>query len=274
MLDQSRAMTEKNKLRMDQPFKILIDIWGVITSWDFAHDLRCYLALNIADFLERNWNNRRLKDFVQLLRDGTTEERKTWLDMPEIAEHNPRENNLREVIQSVIDNIDYRKRCKIKNLKSNIGELEQSVWSEGYRTKRLLVHVFPDVRPAFERWTAEELSIKIYSFASGSSDHQKLFLSSTIAGDLRNYVISGINSFHRYKYDPKRYKQIFSTLLERHPKNILYLTDEPKKANAAISAGLRAVVVLRYGNSDFTDEDLRGLSAIDSLDELDFIAAN
>ena len=262
---------DPNPMRLPQPFKILIDIWGVITSWDFRHDLNNYLVQNITDFLERNWNNDRLKDFISRLRDRTAEDRQTEPEMPAIKEQ--RDNNKSEVIQSVVDNIDWRKEHKIVSFKQEIGEFQQSMWSDGYRTKKLSVHVYGDVQPAFVKWTGDELGIKIYTFASGSSDSQKLFLSSTIAGDLKKYVICGFNSFHRYKDDPKRFKQIFVTLLERDPQNILYLTDEPKKAKAAIKAGLRSIVVKRPGSVEHSEKSLKDLQVINSLDQLDFIVA-
>ena len=260
------------KLQMDQPFKVLIDIYGVITSWDFVNVLDLYLEDNMIEFLDRHWDRNQITDFVNRLRDRTVVDRQSKPELPPIVDFDGQ--NKYDVIQSVIDNIHWREKHKLRTFSKDILEFYHSIWTEGYNTKKLIVHVFDDVEPAFEKWTSEDLGIKIYTFASGPTRNQRLFLSSTVVGDLNKYVTNGIRSFNNYKYDSNKFKQIVSALLERHPKNILYLTDSPKKARAAIGAGFRAIVVLRPANKNYSSEELKDLQMISSLDDLDFIIAS
>jgi enolase-phosphatase E1 len=234
---------------MSQAFKILTDIWGVITSWDFRHDLQKYAINNLDKYLTQNWEQDFVQDFVKQLREQTLKDKN--------------EN------KSIVDNIEWRRVQKFESFDSQLDEFNNDIWAEGYRTKALKTHAFDDVMSVFHNWK-RELFIKIYTFASGSPDFQKLFLSASIRGDISQYIIKGIDSRHKYKYDPKKFKAVLSSVVESIPKNMLYLTDNPKKAKAAIESGMRAVVVLRSANKQYTNEELNGLNKVSSLQEIVF----
>ncbi|XP_054166687.1 enolase-phosphatase E1-like [Oppia nitens] len=255
-------------VKMKQPYKVLIDIWGVITSWTFRTDLKTYIKENLKNFLSQHWTQQLISDFVHRLRDMNAKDREIHSDLPQIEEST--DDNKDTVIESVVKNIEWRKKHKLNTFDNDIQELYQTIWLDGYRNKRLKVHTFVDVMPSFQRWTDEELTIKIYTFASGPSQNQKLFLNHTTCGDVSWYVVGGINSYHKYKHDSNRFKQVFIALQES-PQNILYITDSPNKARAAIASGMRAIVVLRDGNKRYSDQELDGIQTVTSLQELDFI---
>jgi enolase-phosphatase E1 len=266
----TEQINAENKLVMSQAFKILTDIWGVITSWDFRHDLQKYAINNLDKYLTQNWEQEFVQDFVKQLREQTLEDQNenNSIDMPIIQNEVP-ENSKEMVIKSTVDNIEWRRVKKFKSFDSQLDEFNYDIWADGYRTKALKTHAFDDVMTVFHNWK-HELYIKIYTFASGSPDFQKLFLSASIRGDISQYIITGIDSRHKYKYDPKKYKALLSSVVESIPKNMLYLTDNPKKAKAAIESGMRAVVVLRPGNKQYTNEELNGLSIVSSLQDIVF----
>jgi enolase-phosphatase E1 len=87
---------------------------------------------------------------------------------------------------------------------------------------------------------------------------------------LSAFVANCLNSSGGYKYDPNKYKGVICALRETDPKNLLYLTDDPKKARAAIESGMKTIVVLRPGNHKYTEEDLKNLDKITSFADLEF----
>lgn len=139
-----------------------------------------------------------------------------------------------------------------------------------YANKKLRPHLFPDVIPNFKKWHLEPFYIKIYTFASGPIEIQKLFLSSSIEGDVTEWITSGFDAHHRYKYDSNKYRGVLSSLNEREAKNLFYLTDSPTKGKAARKTGMTVFIILREGNRKYKQEDLDTFTTIHSLDEFDF----
>ena len=131
-------------------------------------------------------------------------------------------------------------------------------------------HLFNDVLPNFRQWHSEPLFIKLYTFASGPPEIQKLFLSASTEGDVSDFVTYCFDTHHSFKYDCNRYKQVISGLSERDPKNLFYLTDSPRKGREARKAGLTVFIVRREGNSTYKQEDMDKFTVIDSLDQFDF----
>lgn len=66
---------------------------------------------------------------------------------------------------------------KIRYLTSNEKCIYLPLWSfTRYRNKSLRPPLFSDVLPCFRKWNSEPLFIKLFTFASGPSEIQKLFL--------------------------------------------------------------------------------------------------
>ena len=122
----------------------------------------------------------------------------------------------------------------------------------------------------FSKWTYQPFFIKIFTFATGSDEDQKLFLRSSIDGDVAEFVVTGFNSRRKYKWECNRFKQMVSILAERDSKNLFYFTDDPRKGEEAKKAGLTVFVVLREGNKYFSQEKLTNFTVINSFDQLDF----
>ena len=131
--------------------------------------------------------------------------------------------------------------------------------------------MFPDVMPNLRKWHAEPLYIKIYTFASGPIEIQKLFLSASIQGDVSEYVTSGFDTRHSYKYNSERFRQVVTgALSERDPRNLFYFTNSPRKAREARRAGLTPFIINRDGNKAYKQADLDQYTVIHSFDQFDF----
>lgn len=130
--------------------------------------------------------------------------------------------------------------------------------------------MFADVIPCFEKWVNEPFFIKLYTFASGPVEIQKLFLSATTQGDAAKYLTSGFDAHHTYKYNPNKYKGVLASLAEREAKNLFYFTDSPRKGNAALQSGMTVFIVLREGNKQYSEKKLKPFQVIKTFEELEF----
>lgn len=194
------------------------------------------------------------------LREQSLIDKSAGIDIPVIEKEEPNKE-VKLIIESVVANILWQIEKNHKSSEQQLNALYNQMWSEAYNSSHLKTHAFVDVKISFNHWRYRKF-IKIYSYASGPPEGQKQFLRSSVEGDLSAFVANCLNSSGGYKYDPNKYKGVISALRETDPKNLLYLTDDPKKARAAIESGMRAIVVLRPGNHKYTEEDLKDLDRI------------
>lgn len=97
--------------------------------------------------------------------------------------------------------------------------------------------MFDDVPKVFDHWRMH-LFIKLFTYASGSREGQKLFFKSSKFGDLTPFFNNYIDSSGGAKRDSQRYLTI-AVLLREKIDNILFFTDEPEDAQAALDAGMK-----------------------------------
>jgi enolase-phosphatase E1 len=139
--------------------------------------------------------------------------------------------------------------------------LQGLIWQEGYRSGELQGEVYPDVKPAFERWRTAGLDLYIYS--SGSVLAQKLLFGSSTAGDLttmlRGYFDTGVGP----KTSPDSYRLIADRIAER-PSRVLFVSDTVLELDAAQAAGLATAICVRDNARPATDRH----PAVRSFDEI------
>lgn len=147
------------------------------------------------------------------------------------------------------------------------------LWSKAYDQGHLKTHAYDEVEDAFQYWRFEEF-IKIYSYASGPVEGQRQFLRASIHGDLNRYIANGLNASGGYKFDPNKFRSVVAALRESRPSNLLYITDDPKKARSAIEAGLRSIVVnrARQVTGKYAPANTQGLTVIVKLVDIQFVA--
>lgn len=120
--------------------------------------------------------------------------------------------------------------------------IQGQLWAEGYADGTLHAHVYPDVAPAFARWTDAGLRVLIYS--SGSVQAQQLLFGATDAGDLRRHISGWFDTTTGPKRDVASYTAI-AEALDLPPCEVLFLSDTPEELDAAALAGMRTCQLIR-----------------------------
>ena len=74
-----------NSKKVIKPSNVLIDIYGVICSWDFVKTLRQFALENIAEYMRECWNDKAMKVIMARIREQVTIDRKVDDQLPDIA---------------------------------------------------------------------------------------------------------------------------------------------------------------------------------------------
>jgi enolase-phosphatase E1 len=102
--------------------------------------------------------------------------------------------------------------------------------------------VYPDVRPALERWHAAGKTIAIFS--SGSVQAQRDLFANTTAGDLSAFLSGYFDTTTGPKREAGSYRQIAAAL--RQPAAaVLFISDLSAELDAARAAGMRTALCMR-----------------------------
>lgn len=198
---------------------ILLDIEGTTTPIAFVHEvLFPYARARVHDYLEQ-------ADIVQLRAEYAAEPRS-----PDLPAWDPE-----AYVYWLMDRD--RKSTALKALQGRI-------WEAGYRGGELKGkgEVYPDVRPALERWHAAGKTIAIFS--SGSIQAQRNFFANTTAGDLSTFLSGYFDTTTGPKREAQSYRQIVATL-RQEPRDMLFISDVNAELDAAREAGMRTALCVR-----------------------------
>lgn len=127
--------------------------------------------------------------------------------------------------------------------------LQGYLWETGYASGQIKAPLFPDVAPFMTESQAKGKKIIIYS--SGSVPAQKLLFAHTDAepSDLTPLISDWFDTVNA---GPKTSVSSYKTILSKHPDvspaNWLFLSDNLKEVDAALTAGMRSLPVSRPGN--------------------------
>jgi len=122
--------------------------------------------------------------------------------------------------------------------------LQGLIWKSGFEQGVFRSPLYPDVKPALDRWKAQGLSLGVFS--SGSVAAQKLFFGHTEHGDLLPYFQFFFDLNVGSKKSPNSYSTIAATI-QLKPAQVLFLSDLGDEVTAALSAGFNALQVVRAG---------------------------
>lgn len=122
--------------------------------------------------------------------------------------------------------------------------LQELVRAQGYASGALVSHIYADVPPALERWKRAGKRIAIFS--SGSIAAQKLLFSHTEMGDLTPYFSAYFDLSTGPKMEASSYVKI-AKALDHASKDVRFYSDIVKEVEAALAAGMAAVLVERDG---------------------------
>lgn len=120
--------------------------------------------------------------------------------------------------------------------------LQGRIWEGGYGSGALRAHVYPDVRPAFERCRARGRTLAIFS--SGSVLAQRLLFAHTAEGDLTPLLEACFDTTTGPKREKESYRRI-AEVLQVPPSEVLFVSDVAEELDAARAAGMRTALCVR-----------------------------
>jgi enolase-phosphatase E1 len=120
--------------------------------------------------------------------------------------------------------------------------LQGRIWEGGYASGALRSHVYPDVRPAFERCRTRGRRLAIFS--SGSVLAQRLLFAHTSEGDLTPLLGAYFDTTMGPKRENESYRRI-AEALRVPPSEILFVSDVAEELDAARATGMRTALCLR-----------------------------
>ncbi|NUN14909.1 MAG: acireductone synthase [Myxococcales bacterium] len=238
---------------------LLLDIEGTVTSIQFVTEVLFPFARKFAaDFLEKHWGEMEVMEDIERFRRLAADDAECGLDdvIPIPDDSYPADQIREHVLRSVFRQMDQdRKSTALKSLQGKI-------WQQGYATGELKSVLFPDVVPAFTRWSRRGAKIAIYS--SGSVEAQKLLFKHTTDGDLTPYLSNCFDTMVGPKRAATSYVRI-AQILSVPASAVLFCTDVVAEAEAARDAGMAAVILNRPGNLPQPPHTFPILSTFDSV---------
>ncbi len=232
---------------------ILLDIEGTTTPVSFVFEVLFPFAREaVAGFLAAQGQEPEVQADLELLRQEYDGDRTFDLAALPVWEG--------DIPTAAVPYIHYLMDCDRKS--TGLKSLQGKLWDQGYGDGRLQSQVFPDVKPAFQRWTAAGKSL--YIFSSGSIQAQKLLFAHTPEGDLTTYLSGYFDTTSGPKRESASYHSIASAIAQPPPQ-ILFISDVVAELSAAQSAGLQTAFSYRPGNAS---ADPQGFRLIHSFDDL------
>ncbi|WNL41878.1 acireductone synthase [Halomonas sp. PAMB 3264] len=208
---------------------VIMDVEGTTTDIRFVHDVLFPYAHD------------QLPEYVQ-----------THSAQPEVAEQidavrrelaKP-EASLDEAIEALLYWIETDQ--KVTALKA----LQGMIWADGYQRGAFKGHLYDDVAPCLRQWKERGLSLYVYS--SGSVQAQKLLFGHSDAGDLTALFDGHFDTHIGHKREADAYRRIAEELALA-PASILFLSDVVEELDAAASAGMKTLQLVREGTQAGTE---------------------
>ncbi|XP_063994248.1 enolase-phosphatase E1 isoform X2 [Diachasmimorpha longicaudata] len=145
-------------------------------------------------------------------------------------------------------------------------QLQGHMWREAYKSGDVKGHIYNDVPKALESWAPTK---KIYIYSSGSIEAQKLLFANSSHGDLLPHITDHFDTEIGPKHSSSSYKSIISKLSVL-PTDVLFLTDTPTEAKAAVEAGLSSILIIRQGNAPLTVDEKSSYPTVHSFLDITF----
>ena len=224
---------ERSRLALNDIRAILLDIEGTTTPIAFVHQvLFPYARARIHDYLQQHADDPAVRADVALLH-------------AEYAAEAPRSHDLPAWSPEVYVYWLMDRDRKSTGLKA----LQGRIWEAGYRAGELKGRgeVYPDLRPALERWHGAGKTIAIFS--SGSVQAQRNLFANTTAGDLTSFLSGYFDTTTGPKCEADSYRQI-ATALGSPAETTLFVSDVAAELDAARAAGMQTALCVRESLPD------------------------
>jgi len=228
---------------------VLVDIEGTTTSISFVKDtLFPYAAENAQSFLQEGWGSAEVQAHAQAL-TKQMEEDSTGAGFP------PGPSELAAYVKTLIAH-----DRKVGPLKA----LQGAVWAKGYADGAIQGHVYADVPGALGRWAARA---RVCVYSSGSAAAQRMLFGHTAYGDLNGHFSGNFDLGVGSKREEGSYRTIAGRL-GVPPGRMLFLTDIPEEAAAAVGAGCRVALLARPGNAPLTQAQREAYPVYATFDDI------
>ncbi len=205
---------------------ILTDIEGTTTSVSFVYDILFPYFRNNISKLKDLQNNQDVHDaFEQVIELTKDLENLQLIDTKDI---------IGKLLQWSLED------KKITPLKT----LQGILWQEGYKSKEIKGHVYPDVKSNLIEWKKRGINLGVFS--SGSVTAQKLIFGYSEQGDLTPYFSYYFDTKTGGKREVETYSKI-SEEINISPSSILFLSDIIEELEAAQLAGYQTIQLVREG---------------------------
>jgi enolase-phosphatase E1 len=231
---------------------VLLDIEGTTTPVAFVYDvLFPFARARLREYLQDHAGSGAVREALEKLRGEWRADVAARQDPPEWPE------------DATVSAAAYLEWLMDRDLKSPALKLLQGhIWEGGYRSGVLKGMVFPDVRPAFERWRAIPVTIAIYS--SGSVLAQRLLFGATPEGDLTPLIAEFFDTGAGAKTSPDSYRGIAGAL-GHAAEQVLFVSDAPAELEAARSAGCQVLLAERPGNHAVGSTDAEAIRSFEEI---------
>ncbi|MCG8367344.1 MAG: acireductone synthase [Pseudanabaenales cyanobacterium] len=230
----------------DSASALLLDIEGTTTPISYVFDVLFPFARDqVEDFLQTRGQDADVQADLTLLRQDYQAESKP---VPLWQEDSP---------TAATPYIHHLIACDRKS--TGLKSLQGKIWYVGYQSGQLRSQLFPDVKPAFERWRSAGKAI--YIFSSGSVQAQKLIFRYSQDGDLTRYISGYFDTATGPKREIGSYQKI-ADQMGRSPNHILFISDVVAELRPAQAAGFQTLFSSRPGNHT---DDAEGFTKIEDF---------
>jgi len=224
--DQAALQPEEHAQPDSEASAILLDIEGTTTPIDFVYKvLFPYAGKHMETYVESH-----IAELPAIYEEYETEQgqKPPWRQPDDTA----------AAAQFLLWLMDQDRKSTV--LKSVQGK----IWERGFVSGELKGEVYPDVKPAFERWKSQGKTIAIFS--SGSILAQKQLFQHSTEGDLTAFISAYFDTTTGPKRDPESYRAICKKI-QTERSRVCFYSDVAEELEAARFAGLKAVLVVRPG---------------------------
>ena len=229
---------------------ILLDIEGTTTPVEYVFGVLFPFAKdNMEAFLQTHHHSLSVEADLKLLRLEYEADRTQGISIPEWNDN---------LTTGVVPYIHYLIEVDRKSI--GLKSLQGKIWEQGYRDGKLRSRIFPDIKPAFERWT--RAGKQLFIFSSGSVLSQRLLFQYTEVGDLTGFLSGYFDTEIGAKKEPDSYRKIAQTIGVL-PQKILFISDVTSELRASQSAGMQILFSFRPGNHS---SDSEGFEVVNSFD--------
>jgi enolase-phosphatase E1 len=217
---------------------LLLDVEGTTTAVSFVYDvLFPFARAHLREFLQATAQDSPVREDIEALRA----ERRAEPDAgaPPWPDGGPAE--------TIAAAAAYAEWLMDRDRKSTaLKSLQGRIWKGGYGSGALESHVYPDVKPAFERARAQGRAVAIFS--SGSVLAQRLLFAHTTEGDLTPLIQAYFDTTTGPKTAADSYGRI-AEALRVAPGAVLFVSDVAAELDAARTAGMGTALCVRDGSA-------------------------